>query len=640
MSGGWEKERVKRMLYQISDGTVSVGGEVILSHIDFEIRGAEKIAVVGKNGAGKTTLLRLIAGEIDLDRDDRRQGPGISRDRRRTVGMLRQQAFLGDDRTVEEEILAGCPEKDPFSRERFEYQREYEVLFTGFGFQKEDRGKRLSQFSGGERTKIALIRLLLDKPDILLLDEPTNHLDMDTVGWLEQYMRRYPGAVVMVSHDRFFLDRTADVVYELEDRRLTRYAGNYTAYREEKRKRRKLQARAYERQQEEFRRLEELVERFKHKPTKAAFARAKRKQMERMERVEKPQEEEGGFFTGDITPLIPGSKWVFEAEHLKLGYGRALLELSLRIRRGQKIGLLGPNGAGKTTFLKTIAGFVPPVGGEFSLGVNITIGYFDQRSAEIESELSVAEHFHRLFPVMTEKEVRSTLGAFLFGGREASKRVSDLSGGEKARLVLAELLQSRPNFLILDEPTNHMDIRAKETLESAFQAYRGTILFVSHDRYFIRQVADAVLIFDNHSAMYYPFGYEHYIERLQKEESGQAISAVISAEEQALIAGLRAVPKAERHRLREISTEDAYWDWRLRLAAERMEAAAGRFEELELRKNALEGRWLESEAFWQDKAWDGQREYEQVLSDREEAAKRWCEHCLEWWDAENGMETE
>ena len=452
-------------------------------------------------------------------------------------------------------------------------------------------------------------------------------------------MRRYPGAVVMVSHDRFFLDRTADIVYELEDRKLTRYAGNYTAYREEKRKRRKLQAKAYERQQEELKRLEELVERFKHKPTKAAFARGKRKQMERMERVEKPAEEEGGFFTGDITPLIPGSKWVFEAEHLKLGYDRQLLELSLRIRRGQKIGLLGPNGAGKTTFLKTIAGFIPPVGGDFSLGVNITIGYFDQRAAEIESELSVAEHFHRLFPVMTEKEVRSTLGAYLFGGREASKRVSDLSGGEKARLVLAELLQSRPNFLILDEPTNHMDIRAKETLESAFQAYRGTILFVSHDRYFIRQVADAVLIFDNHSAMYYPFGYEHYIERLEKEESGQDISAMISAEEQALIAGLRAVPKAERHRLREIPTEEAYRDWRLRLTAEQMEAAGGRFGELEQMRQALEKRWMESEAFWTGARWDGETEHQQVLKEMEETGNRWRDLCLEWWDTENGVDT-
>ena len=201
------------MLYQISDGTVSAGGEVILSHIDFEVRGAEKIAVVGKNGAGKTTLLRLIAGEMDLDRDDRRQGPGIVRARQATIGMLRQQAFSGDDRTVEEEILSGCPEQDPFSRERFEYQREYEALFTGFGFRKEDRVKRLSRFSGGERTKIALIRLLLDKPDILLLDEPTNHLDLETVRWLEQYMRRYPGAVVMLSQDRFFMDPTADNVY-------------------------------------------------------------------------------------------------------------------------------------------------------------------------------------------------------------------------------------------------------------------------------------------------------------------------------------------------------------------------------------------------------------------------------------------
>ena len=296
------------MLYQISNGTVSVGGELILSHIHFEIRGNEKIAVVGKNGAGKTTLLKLVAGELSLDRDDRREGAGIRCSRQLTVGMLSQQAFKDGSRTVEEELLEACPCRDTFERERFEYEREYDTLFTGFGFPKEDKKKRISQFSGGEQTKIALIRLLLEKPDILLLDEPTNHLDMETAGWLELYMKHYKNAVVMVSHDRFFLDQAADVVYELSGKVLRRYPGNYTHYREEKLKQIQLQKKAYERQQEELARLEGLVERFKHKPNKASFARAKRKTMEHMERVEKPQEDDVHIFTGEINPLLPDRK--------------------------------------------------------------------------------------------------------------------------------------------------------------------------------------------------------------------------------------------------------------------------------------------------------------------------------------------
>lgn len=586
------------MLYQITDGTVSAGGTVILSHIDFEIRGNEKIAIVGKNGAGKTTLLRLLAGELSLDRDDKRHGPGITCSRQVTVGMLRQQAFDHPERTVEDEILSACPCRDSYARERFEYEREYDILFTGFGFSKADKRKRLSEFSGGEQTKIALIRLLLAKPDILLLDEPTNHLDIQTAEWLERYMRTYGKAVVMVSHDRFFLDRTADVVYELSGGRLKRYPGNYSHYREEKVKALRLQKKAYERQQEELKRLNGLVERFKHKPTKASFARSKKTQMERMERIEKPEEDDVHLFAGEISPLVFGSKWVFESEHLKLGYDRQLLEITIRIRRGQKIGLLGSNGAGKTTFLKTIAGLIPALGGKQSLGLNITIGYFDQHSAEIQSDKTVAEHFHDLFPSLTEKEVRQTLGAYLFGGRDACKKVSALSGGEKSRLVLAELLQSRPNFLILDEPTNHMDVQAKETLESAFRAYTGTILFVSHDRYFIRQVAESVLIFEDQSVMYYPFGYEHYLERREREQMGGSIAAQVMAEDQALIAGMRAVPKAERHRLREIATEDAYLDWKLRLAAEKMEPAGERYGRLLAEWEELRREWRESEAYW------------------------------------------
>lgn len=644
------------MLYQITDGSISAGGTPVLSHFNFEIKGNEKVALVGRNGTGKTTLLRLIAGELELDRDDRRQGPGIVTSRRLTVGMLRQQAFENGERTVEEEILQGCPAKDRFDRERFEYELEYDRLFTGFGFSREEKRKRLKDFSGGQQTKIALIRLLLQKPDILLLDEPTNHLDIDSARWLERYLKEYSHAVVMVSHDRFFLDQTADAVYEVEAGHLTRYPGNYTQYRAEKRKRLELQRKAYERQQEEIRRLEEVISRFKNKPAKAAFARAKKKQIERMQKVEKPLEEDTCLFPGPLEPLFPGSKWVLEAEHLKIGYERPLLELSLRVRRGQKIGILGANGVGKSTFLKTAAGLLEPKEGRLSLGNQVMIGYFDQHSAEIESEKTVLEHFHDLFPSMTEKEVRSTLGAYLFGGREAAKKVNSLSGGERARLVLAELLQGRPNLLILDEPTNHMDVQAKEVLESAFQAYQGTILFVSHDRYFIRQVAEAVLIFEEQGVFYYPFGYEHYLERLEKcqaEGNGAAMAGQMKAEDAALIAGMRAVPKAERHRLRELPTEELYLEWKLGLVMERLEPAERRYEMLEARCRELEQRLMQSREYWEDivtGGWGGgliskaddpdsdrgaAEEWEklrQLKAERELEWEAWHACCLEWLD--------
>lgn len=626
------------MLYQINDGTVSLGGNVILDHIDFEIRGTEKIAVVGANGAGKTTLLQVLSGELELDGDDKRMGPGITMSRRLTVDMLKQGVFTGDDRTVEEELLEACPCRDTFDRERFEYEQEYDRLFIGFGLKREDKKRLLSSFSGGEKTKIALIRLLLEKPDILILDEPTNHLDIETTEWLEQYLKQYEKAVVMVSHDRFFLDRTAEVVYELEQGHLTRYPGNYTHYKEEKRKNLQIQKKAYEKQQEEIQHLEELIEKFKHKPTKASFARSRKKILERMPKVPKPSDHEEHIFTGELTPAMLGSKWVFESEHLKIGYDRPIMEITMRIRRGQKIGILGKNGVGKTTFLKTAAGLCQPISGEYQIGNQITIGYFDQNSAQIQSDKTVLEHFHELFPSMTEKEVRQTLGAYLFGGKDAAKKVSSLSGGEKSRLVLAELLQSRPNFLILDEPTNHMDVAAKETLESAFRAYTGTILFVSHDRYFLKQVAESVMIFENQTVMYYPFGYEHYLEKKEKQGKHESLAAQIKAEEQALIAGMRAVPKAERHRLKEFSTEEAYTDWKLRLAAEPMEAAKEQVEMLSETLEQMAMQWQQSEGFWNGDAWDEEAVYRERLGQYEEAVERWQQACLEW--AEIAMEWE
>ena len=644
----------------------SFDGELLLQDVNFHIEEREKAALIGINGTGKTTLLRIIMGELPADNGQ------VILSRGKTIGYLAQHQEIDTNlsiygsllemkqhildieqnmRALEKEMKHASGEElskimESYSRltQKFEQENGYacksEIIgvLKGLGFEEKDFDKMVSTLSGGQKTRVALGRLLLSSPDIILLDEPTNHLDMETAGWLEQYMKHYKNAVLMVSHDRFFLDQTADVVYELTGKGLRRYPGNYTHYREEKLKQIRLQKKAYERQQEELARLENLVERFKHKPNKAAFARAKRKTMEHMERVEKPQEDDAHIFTGEINPLLPGSKWVFTSEHLKIGYEKPLLEITMRIRRGQKIALLGPNGAGKTTFLKTIAGFLPSLEGSYSLGNQTTIGYFDQHSGAIQSEQTVLEHFTAQFPALTEKEARSILGAYLFGGRDAQKKVSSLSGGEKARLVLAELLQSRPNFLVLDEPTNHMDIQAKETLESAFRAYKGTILFVSHDRYLIRQVADAVMIFENQTVMYYPFGYEHYLERKARENQGGSMAAQIRAEEQALIAGMRAVPKAERHRLREIPEDEAYREWNMGLAAQHLEPAGNAVEYLTEQVRELRAMWHGSEEYWNGGAWERMNEYEDRCLRLEQAWEEWHRACMEWLEKAQEME--
>lgn len=688
------------MLYQIKDGTVSAGGQTILSHVDFYIKEKEKIAVVGKNGAGKTTLLRLLAGELTPDRDDSRGSYGRSNDmvtgaatagsdldctakrtqrakkkkssgnpetgitmsRNITIDMLRQADKSNQDLTIEQILLESCPDKDTFSKERFDYEMEYDRLFTGFGFEKSDKTRLFRSFSGGEQTKISLIKLLLKKPDLLLLDEPTNHLDMKTVEWLEDYLINYPKAVVMVSHDRAFLDAVATGVYELENGALHRYAGNYTQYRQQKLKNLQIQRKAYERQQAEIAHNNELIEKFKHKPKKAAFARSRKTMLARMKLIEKPVEDEAHIFTGNIEPQFPGGKWVYEAKELKIGYdGRALLELSLRIRRGQKIAVIGDNGIGKSTFLKTVAGLIPPIKGTSQLGNNLLVGYFDQQSALIDSEKTVRDHFHELFPALVEKDLRKTLGMYLFGGANALKRISSLSGGEKSRLVLAELLTGRPNLMILDEPTNHMDIPAKETLESAFKAYTGTMLFVSHDRYFIKQVADAILVFENDKVMYYPFGYDHYISRLKASQDGN-LPALMQAKDAAMVEALAAVPKRERHETRQLSTDEAYLEWKLTLAAEPMMKAADEaekvYEELCEAEIALKAEMLRSCDFCEkiscgnnlaveDKSCDisnGKLNQNIINTDTtkenvdklrlqyEKVADSWTNECIKWYD--------
>ena len=552
------------MLYQIRDGKLTVGGKTILENFNFTIKGTEKAALVGANGAGKSVFLKMLAGNILLEKDERSSRQGTYTSGTITIGLLDQTPFAGSDRTVEEELLAACPEESLWDRGRFDYEQEYDRLFTGFGFSKEEKEKKLSAFSGGERTKIALIRLLLERPDLLLLDEPTNHLDLESIQWLESYLRTYPGAAVIVSHDRFFLDETASLVYELENGRLTRYAGNYSAYRKEKQRAYAAALRRWKRQEEEAAREEELIKRFRQKARKASFARARKKILDRMERMEKPQEAASHIFTGEISPLLPGPKWVLEAKDLQVGYEQTLFTLSLRVRRGQKIAIIGKNGAGKSTLLKIISGQMQPLGGSCQLGEGTDFAYFDQLSAQLTGEERVIDHFRARFPEVDEKTARQQLAHFLFRGELAGRKIMHLSGGEKSRLLLAEILRARPNVLILDEPTNHMDLPAKETLESAFQMYQGTMLFVSHDRYLISQIADALLVLEDGRALYYPFGYRHYLDKKKQP---------VEAENQALISGLRSVPKGMPIQSRRVSDQEASLEWQLEGAWESLELA-------------------------------------------------------------------
>ena len=619
------------MRYQIENGTVSLGGKTILDHIDFSVKGREKVAVVGRNGAGKTTLLRLISGELSLDRDDKNFGKGIKTDRELSIGFLHQQSFQDVEKTVEQEIISLVNEEDIFSRERYYFEKEYDRIFTGFGFQKEDKKKKIKQFSGGEQTKLALIKLLLSKPDILLLDEPTNHLDIASVEWLEEYLASYEKAVIMVSHDRFFVDRTTEIIYELADGKLTRYVGNYTEYKRQKEKQREVQQKKYDAQQKEIARLNELIEKFKHKPKKASMARSKKKVLERMQRVERPDKEEAYVFKEKLEPITLGAKNVLETEHLKIGYtiGHPLKELTLRIRRGQKIAVLGANGAGKSTFFKTIIGELPPISGKYVIGKGIMTGYFDQHSGEISSEKRVEEYFGECFPKLTEKEKRQVLGKYLFRSQKANMKISDLSGGEKSRLVLAEILESRPNFLVLDEPTNHMDLPAKETMESAFAAYTGTMLFISHDRYFVSKVADALLLFEEGGVKYYPFGYEHYLHMLKKKREGtQTWAEVVEAENTALVEGLFAVPSKERHQTARFSTEQSYTDWQLALAKEELEKY-----EIQLEKQQEEIEFAEQTVTFEEyQSGNWKIKKEELQKQFEKIAEEYQEQCLIWYE--------
>ena len=519
------------MRYQIKHALVQYAADTILEDVNFEIHDKEKIAVVGRNGCGKTTLLKLIAGDIKMSNPDSDEECGIVMAGKQEIGYLRQVSFTDGEITVEEEIrktfapVFACEErmaeieqalhrgeetpellyeydnlqKRMEAQRGYTWRRDMEIMFQQFGFPLEDLKRPIGSFSGGQQTKVAFIKLLLGRPDIMLLDEPTNHLDLPTIEWLEEYLKNYDKAVVIVSHDRMFLDRVIDVTYEIEYHQLKRYPGNYTAFLKQKEENLIKQTKDYEEQQKEIKRLNDWIEKWKNTPTKVAATRSKRMAIEHMVKIEKPRRFDTKTFHAMFTPRIESYTDVLSVRNLKIGYDKELSQISFELKKGDRLAIIGENGKGKSTLLKTLVGMIKPLGGSFTFGPNVEWGYFDQQKAVVndaDPEQTVLDNFWEEYPKLLREEIRSALGSFLFSQEEVMKKMGQLSGGEKVRLALCKMFQTRPNLLILDEHTNHMDLPGKEALEQMLLGFPGTVLFVSHDRYFVKQVATGILEFD------------------------------------------------------------------------------------------------------------------------------------------------
>lgn len=542
------------MRYQIRHALVQYGADTILQDVNFEIHDNEKIAVVGRNGCGKTTLLKLIAGDIRMNNPDSDEECGITMAGKQEIGFLRQVNFADREVTVEEEIkktfapVFACErrmgeleelmkgsdsrqllgEYDSLQRKMealrgYSWRQDMEVMFQKFGFSLEDLSRPIGSFSGGQQTKVAFIKLLLGRPDIMLLDEPTNHLDLPTIEWLEGYLKTYDRAVIIVSHDRMFLDKVIDVTYEIEYHRIKRYPGNYTAFMKRKEEDLIKQEKDYEEQQKEIKRLTEWIEKWKNTPSKVAATRSKRMVIEHMVKIEKPRRFDTRAFHARYVPRTESYTNVIQAKDLAIGYGHTLEKVTFLLQKKERLAVIGENGKGKSTLLKTLIGEIPSLGGEYKFGQNVEWGYFDQQKAVqdgADPEQTVLENFWEAYPDYLREEVRSALGGFLFSQEEVTKKMGQLSGGEKVRLSLCKMLQTRPNLLILDEPTNHMDIVGKEALEQMLGQYEGTVLFVSHDRYFISRIATGILEFSGDGVRQYHLNYEDYLNEKQREAAG------------------------------------------------------------------------------------------------------------------------
>lgn len=534
------------IVMQLSNLKKAFVTDVVFEKVTLEIKSGENIGIVGKNGAGKTTLMKIMAGEMSYDSGNLTQPKGTS------VGYLTQQMTLESSRTVLEEmkrpfakLLAVKKEMDEvtlwlenneYTHEKyqdyvnrlerlqntFENQDGYHIdsnikmVLTGLNFEITDLERPVDEFSGGQKTRLSLAQMLLSKPDLLLLDEPTNHLDMDTVEWLEQYLNGFQGAVVIISHDRYFLDKTVDKIYEVELGTGTLYHTNYSKYVIEKEKRYQLTMKQYERQQKEISRLETFVDKNIARASTSGMAKDRRKKLEMMERINAPkQDHRNANFTFSITRESGND--VLRINDLSIGYDQVLnSHINFSVEKKDRLAILGPNGIGKSTLVKTIAKKIPEKAGDIVYGTNVSIGYYDQKQAEFTSNKNVLEELWSEYPEMRESDIRKILGRFLFTQDEVKKSVNDLSGGEKARIQLAKLMLEKNNVLILDEPTNHLDIDSKEVLENALDEYEGTIIFVSHDRYFVNRIANRILEMEKEKLFLVNGNYDYFLHK--KEE--------------------------------------------------------------------------------------------------------------------------
>ena len=537
------------MNYKIVNGSVSYGADTILEEINFEIKEKDKIAVVGRNGCGKSTLLKAIIDNDMLEQGIGEQKFGVYKQGNPVIGYLEQVQFEDDNCTLlqeilkiykpiidleqkiaklEEELKNDSTEKSiknyTSALEQYElldgyiYKKEYLTALNKFGFSENDLNRNINDFSGGQKTKIALIKLILSKPDILLLDEPTNHLDITTIEWLENYLKNYPKAIVIVSHDRMFLDKIVNKVYEIEYASMTEYTGNYSAFEIQKRENYEKQLKDYEYQQKEIKRLQAIADRFRYKPTKAKMALSKLKKIEQMVKIEEPNKYDLTTFHTNFKINTESGKLVLKVKDLEFGYDASLGNLSFEVYKGQKLGIIGANGKGKSTLLKTLMGYIPKISGEYEYGYHVEKEYFDQQMEFVDKNKTVIEEFSDSFPNLTITQTRSALASFMFYADDIEKPINLLSGGERVRLQLCKIFKKGPNLLLLDEPTNHMDIIGKESLENILKSYNGTLIVVSHDRYFINKIADSLIIFENNSIKYFNETYSQYLEKREDEK--------------------------------------------------------------------------------------------------------------------------
>lgn len=539
------------ILLQINKLEKSYDGEVIFSDVDFEVKTGERIAIVGRNGAGKTTLMKIIAGVESYDEGN------ISKGKQVTMGYLTQQMTLDSNDSVMNEmkkpfkdviniedkmktltdwlsIHADEYDQDIYKEKLSQYEalsNQYELMdgynyeskiktvLTGLDFKESDFDRQIQSFSGGQKTRLSMAQMLLSEPDLLLLDEPTNHLDMETTEWLENYLTHFKGAIVIISHDRYFLDKIVNQVYDVALGSVKKYVGNYSKFLKERDAQYEKVMAEYERQQSEIKKLETFVEKNITRASTSGMAKSRRKVLERMERIEKPRLDAKSAQINFEINRATGED-VLKVQNLDIGYSKSITPpINLEVKRHDRIAIIGPNGIGKSTLIKTIAQKIPALGGNIVYGSNIQIGYYDQKQAEFTSNMTILDYVWNQYAHMPEKDIRTILGRFLFTQEEVKKVINDLSGGEKARLQLALLMLEKNNVLILDEPTNHLDIDSKEMLEQALQNFEGTLLFVSHDRYFINELANNIFHITQSGNELFRGDYQYYLEKLEQREA-------------------------------------------------------------------------------------------------------------------------